>query len=369
MRLFEVLKRRILLMTVSGIPVRADYRWFFVLVLMSVITGSSLASFTDGVPLGLLFGFLTTIVFFACILVHELAHAFTARMEGVQVVEIVLHPFGGLARMRHEPETPRAEFRIAISGPAASFLLAVLFVVLTAAAGAGGSVVFAPIFFLLFLFNFLLAVFNLFPGYPLDGGRVLRAYLWKNGKDLTEATVLTGRCGQIIAAALIIFGLFIAIARMNFFTGFWTVLVGLFLYDAAKGIVSEIRSAANVPVVNIMQLPLPVEPDLDLMSFVDHVLPAHRRPVFPVAKDKEFFGMLLLDDIKKIPRDDWRRTSVGSVMRAVTSEQFVESDSMLSEAQEMMHRNGIGAVGVIDPAGKLVGFLGGIGIKRTKKGF
>jgi len=108
MRFLEVFKHRVLLMTVSGIPVRADYRWFFVLVLMSVITASSLASFVESAPLGLLFGFLTTLVFFACVFVHELAHAFAARMEGVQVVEIILHPFGGLARMRHEPETPRA---------------------------------------------------------------------------------------------------------------------------------------------------------------------------------------------------------------------------------------------------------------------
>jgi len=352
-------------MTVSGIPVRADYRWFFVLVLMSVITASSLASFVESAPLGLLFGFLTTLVFFACVFVHELAHAFAARMEGVQVVEIILHPFGGLARMRHEPETPGAEFRIAIAGPVASFLLAVLFVLLMAAANAASANVFAPLFSLLFLFNFLLAVFNLFPGYPLDGGRVLRAYLWRSGKDLNEATILTGRCGQIIAAVLIVFGLFIAIARMDFFTGFWTALVGLFLYDAAKGIVNEVRSTENVPVANIMQLPLPVEPEMDLMSFVDNFLPAHRRPVFPVAKNKEFFGMLLLDDMKSVPREEWRKTQVRSVMRAVTTEQFVDATSMLSEAREMMRTNGIGAVGVIDSDGRLVGFLGGIGIKKA----
>jgi Zn-dependent protease/CBS domain-containing protein len=366
MRFFGLLKHRVLLMTVSGIPVRADYRWFFVLVLMSVITASSLASFADSAALGLLFGFLTTIVFFACVFLHELAHAFAARMEGVQVVEIILHPFGGLARMRHEPETPKAEFRIAISGPAASFLLAVLFVLLMAIANAAGATVFAPLFFLLFLFNFLLAVFNLFPGYPLDGGRVLRAYLWKNGKDLNEATILTGRCGQIIAAALIAFGLFIAIARLDFFTGFWTTLVGLFLYDAAKGIVNEIRSKQNVPVANIMQLPIPVEPEMDLMTFVDRVLTAHRRPVFPVAKEKEFFGMLLLEDMKRVPREEWRRTPVKSVMRAVTSDHFVEADSMLADARDMMRRNGIGAVGVIDSSGKLVGFLGGVGIKKAR---
>lgn len=366
MHFLEVFKRPVLLMHVSGIPVRADYRWFFVLALMSVIIATSNATFTDSTPVGLLFGFLTTLVLFACVLVHELAHAFAARMEGVQVIEIVLHPFGGLARMRHEPETPKAEFRIAIAGPVASFLLAALFVLLMAAANAAGETVFAPLFFLLFLFNFLLAVFNLFPGYPLDGGRVLRAYLWRSGKDLNEATILSGRCGQIIAAVLIAFGLFIAIVRLDFFTGFWTTLVGLFLYDAAKGIVNEVKSTERIHVADIMELPVAVEPETDLLHFVDHILTAHRRPVFPVAKDKQLFGMLLLEDIKSVPREKWQKTQVVSIMRAVTAEQFVDADSMLAEARELMRTNGIGAVGVIDSTGRLVGFLSGVSIKKAR---
>ena len=366
MLLFEVFKRRVLLMTISGIPVRADYRWFFVLILMSVITATSLVPYTESIGVALLFGFLATIIFFACVFVHELAHAFGARLEGVEVVEIILHPFGGLARMRHEPETPRAEFRIAISGPAASFLLAVLFVFLMAIVSAAGVDALSRILFLISAFNFLLAVFNLFPGYPLDGGRVLRAYLWRSGKDLNEATILTGKCGQIIAVALIVFGLAIAIARFDFFTGFWTALVGLFLYDSAKGIVTELQSTENIPVADIMQLPVTVEPEMDLLSFVDHVLPTHRRPVFPVAKDKEFYGMLLLDDMKDVPRERWRKTRIKSVMRTVTHEHFVDSGVMMHEAREMMIRNGIGAVGVIDADGHLVGFLGGIGVKKAK---
>src|SRR6185436_445653 len=107
--------------------------------------------------------------------------------------------------------------------------------------------------------------FNLFPGYPLDGGRLLRAYLWRSGKDLTEATILTGRCGQIIGAVMIAFGLIIAILRMDFFTGFWTILVGLFLYDAAKGIIKEMRSVDHVRVEDIMQLPIPVSPSSNLL--------------------------------------------------------------------------------------------------------
>lgn len=365
MRYLEVLKQRILLMHVSGIPVRADYRWFFVIALMSLITASSISAVFDSPAVSIIFGLLTTIAFFGCVFLHELAHAFAARMEGVEVTEIILHPFGGLARLRHEPRTPRAEFRIAIAGPVASFLLAVVFVLLMAAASSAGATVFAPLFFFLFLFNFLLAVFNLFPGYPLDGGRVLRAYLWRSGKDLNEATILTGRCGQIIAAALIAFGLITAIFLADFFTGFWTILVGLFLYDAAKSIINEVRATEHIIVGNVMKLPGAVEPDTTLMYFVDHILPLNRRPVFPVARDRQLYGMLLLADMKSIPRAEWHTTSVRDVMRIITPDHFVDMQSPLSQARELMLSNGVGAVGVIDDHGKLVGFLHGHGPRKN----
>src|SRR5690349_12383041 len=112
-----------------------------------------------------------------------------------------------------------------------------------AAANAGGLDILAILLFLLALSNFLLAVFNLFPGYPLDGGRVLRAYLWRNGKDLTEATILTGRCGQVIAVGLILLGLVFVVFYGQYFTGFWAALAGLFLYDSAKAIIRDSESS------------------------------------------------------------------------------------------------------------------------------
>jgi Zn-dependent protease len=368
MRFLEIFKRRVLLMHVSGIPVRADYRWFFVFLLMSVITANSVAAPGEFFPLGLLFGFLTTLVLFACVFLHELSHAFIARIEGVRVVEIILHPFGGMARLLHEPKTPRAEFRIAIAGPVASFLLAVLFALLIGVARAAGVPVFASIFFILFLFNFPLAIFNMFPGYPLDGGRVLRAYLWKSGKDLNEATILTGRCGQVIAALLVVAGLLIALVKADFFTGFWTVLVGLFLYDAAAGIVKEVRSTDDVRVEDVMHLPVVVAPETNILHFVDNILTVHRRTVFPVARDKQFFGMLLLHDLKSVPREKWHETQVVSVMRPIASDHFVECRSTLEDARDQMRTNGVGAVGVVDDEGRLVGFLGGTGIKKGRNG-
>lgn len=366
MRYFEFLKQQLLLTHVSGIPVRIDYRWFFVVLLMSAITAASIDSKVENALVSFILGFITTLVFFVSIFLHELAHALVAKMERLQVVEIVLHPFGGLTRFRHEPETPRAEFRIAIAGPAASFSLAVLFVILMTAANSAGVDILAILLFLLALSNFLLAVFNLFPGYPLDGGRVLRAYLWRNGKDLNEATILTGRCGQVIAAGLIVLGIFIVLARAEFFTGFWAILVGLFLFDSAKGIIREVHESEMVHVEDVMQLRVAVSPDMMIQQFVDNILPMNRHSAFPVAKDKQLYGILMLEEMKKIAREDWLKTTIQQIMRPVTANHFVETGTSLADARELMRVNGSGALGVIDAEGKLVGFLHGGSYKQNQ---
>lgn len=357
MKFFRFLKRQFVIAHVSGIPVRADYRWFLVMALMSWITASDVQTETGNWLTSFLFGLFTTLIFFASIFLHELAHAIAARLEKIPVLEIVLHPFGGLTRFRYAPDTPRAEFRIAVAGPAASFLLALVFVGLMTAFNSLGADILARLFFTLCLLNFLLAVFNMFPGYPLDGGRVLRAYLWRRGTDLNEATVLTGRCGQVIAAVFIVFGIFIALLKADFFTGFWTILVGLFLYDAATSIIREVRRAESKIVEDVMKLPVSIAPEMDVLHFVDRILPLHRRTVFPVARDKQLYGMLLLEDLKKLPREDWAKTKIQTVMRPITPNDFVEVDTSLIEAREIMRENGIGAVGVIDARGNLVGFL------------
>ncbi len=357
MRYLEFFKRQMLLTHISGIPIRIDYRWFLVFIFITWLTANSLLIYVNSGFTAFVLASLTTILFFVSVLLHELAHAFAARIENVEVIEIVLHPFGGLARMRHAPETPRAEFRIAIAGPAASFLIAIGFFILMAAANALGLTTLSPLFFFIGFLNFLLAIFNLFPGYPLDGGRVFRAFLWKRGKDLNEATAMTGRFGQVIAIVLIVFGILTAVFAGNIYTGLWTILVGLFLYDAAKGIIKQINELENIIVEQVMQLPVSVEPDSTVMQFVDGILPVHRRTIFPVAKNRQFYGFLLLEDMKKLPREDWEKVKVLDVMRPVTPDFFVENDFLYADAKEIMRENGIGALGVIDKRGSLVGFL------------
>ena len=358
MRQLEFLKRQFLIAHVSEIPVRIDFRWFFVLALMTILTAYQLSKLSDNFLFSLLLGFVTTLVLFGSIFIHEYAHAFMARMEGVEVLEIVLHPFGGLARFRREPDTPRAEFRIAVAGPAASFLLAIAFIILMTLTGAFELKLLSWLFFFLGLWNFLLAVFNMFPGYPLDGGRVLRAFLWRRGTDLNEATILTGKFGKIIAIALTVFGVVILLTSSEgIFTGFWTIMVGLFLYDSASGIIKQVNEFEALTVEEAMQLPVTVAPGVSVLKFVDTILPLHRRTVFLVAENKQFYGVLMLEDLKKLAREDWQATKIREVMRAVEPEYFVETNAPLTEAKVLMRENGVGALGVINARGELVGYL------------
>ncbi|MBK7704252.1 MAG: site-2 protease family protein [Acidobacteria bacterium] len=354
----EIFRRQILLARVSGIPVRIDLRWLFVVALMSWITAAYLSPrYVENFAAALSIGAATTIVLFLSIFIHELAHSMVARWEGVEVLEIVLHPFGGLARFRREPDTPRAEFRIGVAGPAASFALAVVFALLMAAANGLQSEVLILVLFFLALWNFMLAVFNMFPGYPLDGGRVLRAYLWRRGMDLNEATIVTGKFGKVIAGSLMAFGLIVSVLRGDFFTGFWSILVGYFLYDSARGIIEEVRRFDGMTVEEAMELPVTVAPEMNLLLFVDTVLPQHRRAVFLVAKNKQFFGVLLLEELKTRPRETWHKVRVQDAMRPVEPDFFVETNAPLADAKILLRENGINALGVIDEEGRLVGFL------------
>ena len=379
MKLTDIYKRTITVAHIYGIPVRFDYRWFVVfllsiwLIAMNLARGGMWVGTVKLVPLSLttawVLAIVVTIGLFLSVLGHELSHALMARSEGIEIEEIVLHPFGGLARLRNEPESARAEFRIAVAGPAASFLFALVSFVLMLPAIMAGYETVGGVLFLLTAGNLLLAVFNLFPGYPLDGGRVLRAILWGRTGDMKEATRLAGICGMLIAAILIIFGVYMAIAPSfrSYFMGFWSVLVGLFLFDAAYSVVKHVRPRVQNIVKEAMSAPFAVEPDLLISQLIDSVLPMHRQVAFPVALNKRLHGIVSLEDLKTLPRDRWHLTTARDVMRPIAPRFFVEPNATLEYARELMKRNGIGSLAVVGKNGELVGFLQSGRFKRKKQ--
>ncbi len=372
-------KREITVAHISGIPVRFDYRWFLVFVLSVWLIAVNLGR--GGMFVGSFrlqpvstitawaLGVITTMGLFLSVLAHELAHAFMGRSEGIEIEEIVLHPFGGLARLRNEPENPRAEFRIAVAGPAASFLIGVVSFILLLPTVRSGFTIAAGVLFLIGAGNLLLAIFNLFPGYPLDGGRVLRAILWRRTGDMHQATRLAGICGMLIAAILIIFGVYMAIAPnfRSYFMGFWSVLVGVFLFDAAYSVVKHVPRRLQNIVGEAMTAPFSVEPDLLISHLIDSILPMHRQVAFPVAQNRQLHGMLSLEDLKTLPRERWHLTRARDVMRPIAPRFFVEPNATLDYARELMKRNGIGSLAVVGKNGELVGFLQSGKFKRKKR--
>lgn len=379
MKLSEIYKRQITVARIFGIPVRFDYRWFVVFMLSVWLIAVNLARggmwvgqvklLPVSVAAAWILAVVTTVGLFLSVLGHELSHALMGRAEGIEIEEIVLHPFGGLARLRNEPESPRSEFRIAIAGPAASFLFAAISFGLMLPAMLSGYQTAGGVLLLLGAGNLLLAVFNLFPGYPLDGGRVLRAILWHRTGDIKEATRLAGICGMLIAAVLIIFGVYMAIAPSfrAYFMGLWSVLVGLFLFDAAYSVVKSTRGRIRNIVSEAMSAPFSIEPDVLISHLIDSVLPLHRQVAFPVAQHQRLHGMLSLEDLKSLPRERWHTTQARDVMRPIAPRFFVEPTATLDYAQELMKRNGIGSVAVVGKSGELVGFLQSGKFKRKRQ--
>ena len=263
-----------------------------------------------------------------------------------------------MTRFRREPETPRAEFRIAVAGPAASMVLAFLFGVPAIVANYAGADILGLVFVLLSLSNLLLAIFNILPGYPLDGGRVLRAYLWHSGRDLSSATLTTGLAGQVIAAGLLVLGLAVML-RGQIFTGIWAGVVGLFLFDSATSIIKDVKRSRRATIDPLVQLRASLTRDMPIMHVVDRILPMNPHTRFPVAEDREVYGILVMDDLAKIERHEWHVLKVGDVMRVISEDKFVEMGTSCETADELLRINQVGALCVTDSSGKLVGFLSG----------
>jgi Zn-dependent protease/CBS domain-containing protein len=363
----DFFRRQILIARVFGIPVRIDYRWFIVFAMSVALIAANVRKHPLQLgtillpPMGDLMawtlGIVTTLALFLSVFGHELSHALMGRTEGIDIEEIVLHPFGGLARLRTQPESPRAEFRIAVAGPAASFIFSLIaFAGMWLAARVESNFALA-LFFFVGAGNLLLAIFNLFPGYPLDGGRVLRAIIWKRSGSIRDATRIAGFCGQLMALVLIAFGIYMIVAPTfrAYFMGLWSILVGVFLLSAATNVVKSTREPATAR--DAMSAPVSIEPEMPISRFVDEVLPLHRHATFPVAFNGKLLGILSLEDLKKIPREQWRTRTARDVMRLVNSSMFVKASASVASARELMQRNGVGAVAVLDEAGDLIGFL------------
>jgi Zn-dependent protease len=343
-----------------GIPIGLHLSWFLVfgLVTWSLALGYFPAEYPNlSTATYWLLGAVTSLLFFGSVLVHELGHALLALRNQIPVRGITLFIFGGVAQIGRESSSPGVEFRIAIAGPLASLGLAALFY--------GLWLLDQPIAYLaapslwLARINLLLAVFNMIPGFPLDGGRVLRALIWWWTGNLHRSTQVATFTGQLVAFGFIAWGVWTMLGG-NFFNGLWLVFIGWFLQNAAAASYAQSnlqQSLRGVQVAQVMTRDCPlVSGQLLLERLVEEQILAGGRRCFFVADNGQLSGMLTLSDVTKVPRTEWGQVTTGQVMVPWERLAHVTPKTELLTALQTMDDANVNQVPVVENK-EMVGML------------
>lgn len=317
--------------------------------------------------------FAAALLFFCSVLAHELSHALVGRRRGIPIRRITLFMFGGIAHMEKEPPSAGAEFRMAIIGPVTSIAIGVL--ALTAAqfvtpaldpeaAQDPASLMaqlgpLASVLVWLGFINVMLGVFNLLPGFPLDGGRVLRAGLWRATGDRRKATRWSSYVGRGFAGLLMAYGVFLLFA-VGAWTGVWWILIGWFLSSAAKGSYQQLlmRDALEeVPVSQVMRSQLVTIPDdISVATLVEEYVMASDQHAFPVIRDDRLVGMVSLEDVRKVPREQWSQTLIAQIMTPEESLATLRPNDEAADALQQIVSRNVGQIPVVEN-GHLAGMI------------
>ena len=359
---------------VFGIPIHVHASWLFVFffVTWSLATGY-LPDMLPGLSQPRYWGMggVAALLLFASVLLHELGHSLVALRYRIPISQITLFIFGGVAQMRKEPPHPRAEFLIAIAGPIVSFLLAGFCMGLVALLEwlpAGTSVQgLTALGALLGMVNTQLGLFNLLPGFPLDGGRALRAGLWAWSKDFYRATSQAALVGLLFGIGFGLFGAVLLVGALSgtlssalASSGGWIVLLGAFLFTAARGSRKQavIRaSLASVPVRELMvDNVVALSPDITLEEAVNRYFLPYGYGGFPVVQDGRLMGIVAVRDVQTVNNSLWAFRRVADVMQASNDEMGVSPDATAIQALEKMMSSGAERLIVVQD-GKLLGLL------------
>ncbi len=345
-----------------GIPFYIHPSWFLVLGLVTWSYSSGLAAqFPQlSVGLALLLGLMTAMMLFACVVAHELGHSFVAIGQGIDVKSITLFIFGGLASLEKESKTPGEAFWVAIAGPLVSLLLCGIVTAIGVTTAASGPL--AAILGVLASVNLALALFNLIPGLPLDGGNILKALVWKITGNPYKGVTFASRVGQIFGWVAILSGVLPLLLFGNF-GNFWNLLVGFFLLQNAgnaaqfarvqeklTGLTAEDAVTHDSPIVS---------GNLSLREFADErVISGQNWHRFLVTDDDgQLVGAIAVDNLRTIPTVMWSETQVREVMRPITESTTVQSDQPLLEVMQLLEQQKLSVLPVIRENGVLVGIL------------
>lgn len=353
-------RRGIKLGRILGVQVMIDPSWFiFALVIAWLLgqnfsTGAPFLSFRAGFALGLL----GAALFFVSVLSHELAHAVVAQRKGIAVPRITLFIFGGVAQIAEEPHTAGDEVRIALAGPALSFALGLLLLAVGSVAGRAGAPAAHALFRTVGVTNLFLGTFNLLPGFPLDGGRVLRAIVWRSTDDFTKATRIAAVSGRVIAIGMMALGVLLTLAG-DPVNGVWLVLIGLFLHSAAQSALHQINHGPAAVLVGQLMTPAPVwapsyvRLDEDLFQ---RILATPDRAFPVVGPDGMIAGLVTAEALAGIPRERWPLLTVADAMVQMHAALAAAPQERLAAVLTRLPANPTGRFVVLD-AGRLVGML------------
>jgi Zn-dependent protease/CBS domain-containing protein len=345
-----------------GIPFYIHPSWFLVLGLVAWTYSSGLAAqfpwLSGGLTLTL--GLMTALLLFASVVAHELGHSFVAIRQGINVKSITLFIFGGLASLEKESETPAEAFWVAIAGPLVSLLLCGIFTIIGITTAATGAT--AAILGVLAAVNLALALFNLIPGLPLDGGNILKAAVWKITGNPHKGVTFASRVGQIFGWVAIASGL-IPLLLFGSFANFWNLLIGFFLLrnagNAAQyarvqeqftGLTAADAVTRNSPIVSA---------DLSLRDFADQRILNHQdwRRFLVTDENGKLVGAINIDDLRIISPTQWSETQVREIMKPIAQTTTVASDKPLLEVVQLLEQQQLSALPVIRDNGVLVGLL------------
>lgn len=352
------------LFRILGFQVRANVTWLFlaILVTWSLASGFFPAFFPDLSPgTYWILGVAGMIGLFFSLLFHEFSHALVARAHGLPMGGITLFLFGGVAEMEMEPPSPKTEFWMAIAGPIASVVLGAVFYAVAAGmltAGVPEHIAAVPNY--LGLINLLLAAFNMLPGFPLDGGRVLRAALWWWRDNLRWATKLASRIGQGIGIGLMALGALNAVGG-NVVGGMWWVLIGLFLQGAAGAGYQRLLQQEDLKGETVTRFmsrdPVTAPGDITIRSFVDDYLYEYGHDLVPIVRDGRLVGCATIKDVKQVPREDWGTRRIEEVVDRCSDANTIAPDTPADAALQRMQEGQRGRLMVVEDGDRLAGVL------------
>jgi Zn-dependent protease len=368
--------RSIQLARLFGIRIGVDPSWFLVLFLVIYsLTGYYQDVFpNEGDSNAFLLATVSALLFFLSILLHELGHSVVAIRNGIPIVGIDLWLFGGIAKMERDTDSPGVEFKVAIAGPVVTLLIAVLCIVIGTVASSGdfwnavrfqdvtlSSGLQAVVAYLASI-NIIVLLFNLIPGFPLDGGRIARAIAWWITGDRNRATAIAARLGQLFSYLLIGLGLVALVTTGDFLLGAWLVFIGLFLGQAARGAVYQTAVMSRIEGLKVSDVmdpePVVIPGDLPIGRALDEYFLRYRWPWFPVVDTYgTFLGLVDRDRAERIPEDRQPVFTVREIMRPEDANLRVRLDAPLEAVLGSEPLRRIGALMAVDEVGRLRGVV------------